>query len=254
MSGEGPHGNGPGRTSSLRDPVSDENTTDKCHRRKPSAEMLQTLCSSSACKMPFLGARPFLNTSEGGMNTAHIRRYLAKCEPAIAGQHGHNTTFRTACKLVWGFGLNPGEAFGFMLEYSARCQPPWNEYELRRKLDQALKHSGHQKPRGYLLGQDYTPVIDTNIVTPMPASPVWPKPDIERIESIVSEGPGLYDLWKKAQFASMIKPAIQRKSLTFFCPETRFCAVQNPNMSLPPGAGRCGAGDCQSYRSSCRTR
>ena len=132
------------------------------------------------------------------MNTGRLRRYIAKCEPAIVGQHGHNTTFKTACKLVWGFGLDPSEAFGFMLEYNARCQPPWNEYELRRKLDQALKHSGHRKPRGYLLGQHYTPVSSTNMTTPMPASAVWPKPDIERIATIVSEGPGLYDLWEKS--------------------------------------------------------
>src|SRR4029077_753893 len=150
--------------------------------------------------MNMMNQRTFLskNTRRAGLNTEHISRYLAKCEPAIAGQHGHDTTFKTACKLVWGFALHPSEAFGFMLEYNARCQPPWNEYELRRKLDQALRHSGHRKPRGYLLGQGCTPVTSTNIVAPIPAPSAWPKPDMERIDAIVSEGPGLYDLWEKS--------------------------------------------------------
>lgn len=130
------------------------------------------------------------------MNVERIRRYLTKCCPAIAGQHGHDTTFKTACALVWGFALEPHQAFWFMREYNARCQPPWNEYELRRKLDQALKHSGPQKPRGYLLGQEYRPLRNTNIASPIGAPSAWPKPDTERIGAIVSEGPGLYDLWE----------------------------------------------------------
>jgi hypothetical protein len=80
-----------------------------------------------------------------------IGAYVAKLEPAVSGQHGHDTTFKAACALVWGYGLNPDDAWTFALEYNARCLPPWNEHDLRRKLLQALNHSVHQKPRGYLL-------------------------------------------------------------------------------------------------------
>ena len=80
-----------------------------------------------------------------------VRMYVVKLEPAVSGQHGHDTTFKAACALVWGFALNPNDAWPFALEYNARCMPPWSEHDLRRKLLQALSHPGHEKPRGYLL-------------------------------------------------------------------------------------------------------
>ncbi len=79
-----------------------------------------------------------------------MRAYLEKVDPAISGQDGHGTTLKAACALVWGFGLDPEEAFPFLSEYNARCQPPWNEKELRHKLNEALKVP-HEKPRGHLL-------------------------------------------------------------------------------------------------------
>jgi len=74
-----------------------------------------------------------------------VRMYVAKLEPAVSGQHGHDTTFKAACALVWGFALNPNDAWPFALEYNARCMPPWSEHDLRRKLLQALSHPGHEK-------------------------------------------------------------------------------------------------------------
>jgi hypothetical protein len=80
-----------------------------------------------------------------------VRAYLAKTDPAISGQDGHGTTFKVACALVWGFGLDPEQAFLFLSEYNAGCQPPWNEKELRHKLNEVLKVPSHEKPRGHLL-------------------------------------------------------------------------------------------------------
>lgn len=85
-----------------------------------------------------------------------LRAYIAKLEPAVSGQHGHDTTFKAACALIWGFGLSPEQAWPCALEYNARCMPPWSEHDLRRKLLQALNHPGHQKPRGYLLGGNHS--------------------------------------------------------------------------------------------------
>lgn len=81
-----------------------------------------------------------------------IRSYIDKLEPAVSKQKGHNSLFKTACKLVWGFGLSPEEAWPFALEYNARCLPPWGEHDLRRKLVQVLNRTDHRKPRGHLLG------------------------------------------------------------------------------------------------------
>lgn len=75
------------------------------------------------------------------------RRYVAKLPPAISGQHGHDATFRAACVLVLGFGLDEQQALALLHEYSQRCEPPWSEHELRHKVSQAAKQPGE---RNYL--------------------------------------------------------------------------------------------------------
>lgn len=74
-------------------------------------------------------------------------RYVAKCDPAIAGSSGHNVTFAVACSLVLGFCLTPEEALPIFSEWNQRCQPPWSYKDLIRKLHEANKQSGN---RGYL--------------------------------------------------------------------------------------------------------
>jgi hypothetical protein len=125
-----------------------------------------------------------------------VTAYLQKCDSAVAGEHGHTALFKTAAILTWGFALSPEQAFPYIQEYNARCLPPWNEHDLKRKLEQAVNHSSHQKPRGHLLGQDldYRPTSQAATKT----QPTWPIPDLERIDAIVSSGPSLYDLWEQS--------------------------------------------------------
>jgi hypothetical protein len=54
--------------------------------------------------------------------------------------------------LVNGFALTDTDAWNILLEYNARCLPPWNERDLRHKLSDARK-GPHQRPAGYLLGE-----------------------------------------------------------------------------------------------------
>ena len=66
------------------------------------------------------------------------RRYLAKCEPAISGQGGHRTAFVVATKLVKGFALPLDVAFELLwTQWNHRCDPPWSERDLRRKVKEA---------------------------------------------------------------------------------------------------------------------
>lgn len=81
--------------------------------------------------------------------TERATAYMRSVDPAIAGQSGHNTTFRAACALVIGFGLTPEEAFPIFAEWNDRCLPPWSDADLARKLDQADKQPGE---RGTLIG------------------------------------------------------------------------------------------------------
>lgn len=76
--------------------------------------------------------------------------YVGKMPPAIAGQHGHHATFAVARELVVGFDLTIAEATPIMADYNARCQPPWTEHDLLRKLREADQNKRGLN-RGYRL-------------------------------------------------------------------------------------------------------
>jgi len=78
--------------------------------------------------------------------------YVAALPAAISGARGHDALFRVACVLVNGLALSDTEAWPILIEYNARCMPPWNERELRHKLSQARKVT-HINPAGHLLGE-----------------------------------------------------------------------------------------------------
>ena len=73
----------------------------------------------------------------GHQPLARPSAWLAKCEPAISGQKGHD-------KLLWAAGVGPkfaladDEAFRLLRdEYNPRCEPPWTDQELRHKVAEA---------------------------------------------------------------------------------------------------------------------
>jgi hypothetical protein len=75
------------------------------------------------------------------------RKYIAKMPPSVSGQGGHNAAFHAACTLVLGFELSPDEALALLAEWNTTCRPPWNNRELRHKVESAAKQPGE---RGYL--------------------------------------------------------------------------------------------------------
>jgi hypothetical protein len=77
------------------------------------------------------------------------RRCVAAAPAAISGQHGDLLTFRICCRLVRGFALSDTDAMAVLAEWNTRCQPPWSERELRRKLQHALRYG--REPIGGLL-------------------------------------------------------------------------------------------------------
>jgi hypothetical protein len=89
--------------------------------------------------------RPVLarqTTSLGVVERA--RRYLARVEPAVAGQHGDLHTFRVCCRIVRGFALSEEEAMAVLTDWNSRCEPPWSERELRDKIDRARRYGKEQ--------------------------------------------------------------------------------------------------------------
>lgn len=75
--------------------------------------------------------------------------YLAKCEPAISGDKGHDRTFKVAVAVGPGFDLPPETAFRLLwTHYNPHCEPPWSERELRHKVKDAYEKGPR---RGWLL-------------------------------------------------------------------------------------------------------
>src|SRR5262245_54207510 len=78
------------------------------------------------------------------------RAYVAKLPPAVSGAHGHNATFVAAIAAAHGFGLSEEDALRVLLDdFNPRCQPQWDEAELRHKVRDAIT-AKHDKPRGHL--------------------------------------------------------------------------------------------------------
>ncbi len=76
-------------------------------------------------------------------------RYLAKCDPSIAGEKGHNKAFKAACKVGPGFDLAEDVALRLLLEhFNPRCVPEWSERELAHKVSEAYTN---EPRRGWLL-------------------------------------------------------------------------------------------------------
>jgi hypothetical protein len=88
-----------------------------------------------------------------------VRKYLAKCDPAVSGQHGHDATFKVAIALVWGFALRRDAALVHLRVYNKKCQPPWSDAELEHKIDSAISTANRgwlqdelkTKPPGHLI-------------------------------------------------------------------------------------------------------
>lgn len=83
------------------------------------------------------------NETIGAVDLA--KRYLEKVEPAVQGHNGSATTFRVAVTLLEGFGLNRNEANEAIADWNSRCQPPWSEYDLEHKFNDAEKKVDHSK-------------------------------------------------------------------------------------------------------------
>ncbi|MCA9054445.1 MAG: hypothetical protein KDA75_11440, partial [Planctomycetaceae bacterium] len=139
-----------------------DNTPERPHRR---SRILETpderipvpiaLLESLAATAPAPAAPPPRSAASGGRKQKSVfdraQKYLAKLPAAVSGEGGHSATFRAACALVLGFDLSPDDAYPLLMEWNqTHCEPPWDEHELRHKLQDADKKEGE---RGYLLNQ-----------------------------------------------------------------------------------------------------
>lgn len=99
--------------------------------------------SASIEARPAAGRMDRASTGKGRKTlevAALASKYAARCEPAVSRKGGHGKTLKVAIEIGPGFDLVPDEAFRILsAEFNPRCEPPWSERELRRKVDEAYR-------------------------------------------------------------------------------------------------------------------
>jgi hypothetical protein len=118
-----------------------------------SREVLDRLADRAPVKESRISTHSLVDASGSSHCSADViaraRAYLATIDPATSGERGHDKTFYAANRLIRGFGLSVDAAFPLFAEWNQKCKPPWTDYDLRRKLEQAERQTGS---RGFLLG------------------------------------------------------------------------------------------------------
>ena len=120
------------------------------------------------------------------------RAWLAVRDPAIEGSGGDNHTLSTASTVAIGFDLSDEDALSLLLEWDARCVPPWTEKGLRAKIRNARKYChevpGHmldEPPRREAGAPEWTPTAEepcppTEEEVPAPEPPPEPQEEVQR--------------------------------------------------------------------------
>ncbi len=99
------------------------------------------------------------------------KMWLATQSPAIEGDGGDKTTFKVCAGLVIGHDLTPDAALPLLAEWNARCQPPWDDDDLRAKLNNGTHYGTHR--RGDLLRLRRAVLTLASTITPRPVHWLW---------------------------------------------------------------------------------
>jgi hypothetical protein len=66
--------------------------------------------------------------------------YVAKMDPAIEGAGGDHRTYCAGAVVARDFDLSVEDAMEVLRPWNTRCQPPWVEHDLRKKIENALEY------------------------------------------------------------------------------------------------------------------
>jgi len=87
-------------------------------------------------------------SSESTLEAA--RAYLEKMPPSVSGMGGHNALLTACYRMLVDFALTPTESFNLIEEsFNGRCDPPWSENEIVRKIEQVYRRGDPKKDDNY---------------------------------------------------------------------------------------------------------
>lgn len=96
------------------------------------------------------------------------RNYLAKMNPSVSGNAGHDRLLHAASVLVNDFRLSDDDAFNLLnIDFNPSCEPPWDEQAIRRKIQEAKKHPSGRPAKGLSAAGETTVIVDVPWPEPM---------------------------------------------------------------------------------------
>lgn len=101
-------------------------------RRRGEADAPQSTTSARGGDEPDALARIPMSTRK-----KRAAAYVARREPAVSGEGGHNAAMGTATAIVRGFALDEVSALEVLSAWNDRCEPPWSRAELVHKVREA---------------------------------------------------------------------------------------------------------------------
>ena len=110
----------------------------------PLASILEWLGPLPIIKEPALLA-PYKHNMEVSERIAKAKKWLSTCPPAVQGNGGDDATYKACCRVTRGHDLNEDQAFTALIDWNARCEPPWIEDDLRGKIRNAIAHATGQR-------------------------------------------------------------------------------------------------------------
>jgi hypothetical protein len=134
-------------------------------------------------------------------------RYVAQMPDSIEGQNGHTALYNAAQALVRGFLLTPEQAYPVLVDFNNhKADPPWDEEELHRKLEQAETKS--RLPWGYLLNAEEDDGLPSQAAGPAPAGeqPASNPEDVEGMPEGGQDGGG--PLWERKSATTKFPPPV----------------------------------------------
>lgn len=91
-------------------------------------------------RLPDPPKRTSQSDEDPAVREKRARAWIAKADGAITGASGHNRTMAVAVCIVRGFDIDPDVAFSVMQDWNGLCDPPWSDYDLKRKIREAYQH------------------------------------------------------------------------------------------------------------------
>jgi hypothetical protein len=177
------------------------------HKYTPSRPVVVELCDATvtyplADLVAVLGPPPALNDSLPKTPLPHhiavaermrqAREWLLRQDPAIQGQGGDNHTF-VCCCVVHDFDLTEDQAFAVLQDWNARCEPPWVDADLRKKIQNANRYAEGARGNKLQLGvtlADFYAYMPMRSYLFIPTRESWPAGSVNtKLPAIVRTGP-----------------------------------------------------------------